>query len=804
MIQDFRYAVRALLRSPVFTIVGVLTLGLGIGANTAIFTVVDAVLIRPLPFHQPQQLVSIFSTSAQLDQGPVSPANFLDWRKQARSFERMAAYTGDVYTLLGGETPERLRGQRVSWDFFQLLGVLPSTGRAFTQEEEEYGKSPVIILSHELWQTRFGGQPNVVGQTLLLNDKAFTVIGIMPKGFTFPDPRIQLWTPICFTPEEKNIRDTNFLSCIGRLKPGIELKTAAAEMGALARQIAQQYPELNAGASVRVMPLRDVEVGDARPLLILLLAAVVFVLIICCANVANLLLVRAAGRHKEIAIRSAIGASRAQVIRFLLIESVLLGIVGGAFGCLLAFWGIDLLLAFRPANLPRLDEIAVNWRVVAFTGAVSLGSGLLFGLAPALQAGTTQLNDVLKQSDRTGTATPARSRIRHILVASEVGLSLLLLIGAALLIRSFGRLLDVDPGFKPNNVLTVSIPLPASRYADGQKQAAFFQRLAKQVSELPGVKAAGVVTDLPLFGGSSTGFDISTRPPWSPTDRPLTEFRSASGGYLQAMGIELIAGRTFSEQDRQGAPPVAIINQTMAKRYFGGESPIGKRIGLSRPTDWREIVGVVRDVKNYGLAAEVKPECYVPYLQNGPDYLAGSASWMMLVVRTEGDPAGYINAIKHEVQLIDKDQPISSIKPMTAHLADSIAQRRFNMFLLGVFAALALLLAAVGIYGVVSYSVAQRTREFGIRMALGAGRSDILQLTTRQGMKPALIGLGVGLVAALATTRFMASFVFQVSVTDPIIFGLVAFVLVMVALIACVLPAYRASRVNPVVALRYE
>jgi predicted permease len=804
MLNDFRYTFRTLLKSPLFSIVAIVTLALGIGANTAIFTVVDAVLLRPLPFPHPQELIRIFGTGPQLDKAPISPANFLDWKQQNRAFERIAAYTDEVFTLLGAEGPERLRVERVSSDFFDLLSVSASRGRSFTTEEDDYGRNQVVVLSYDFWQTRFGGRSDIVGQILVLNDKPFTVVGVMPAGFSFPDRRIQLWTPMSFTPAEKALRDTNYLSTIGRLKSGVNVERAAAEMNALAKQIAQQHPELNTGDSLKLLTLSDVVIGDVRPLLLVLLAAVCCVLIICCANVANLLLARATGRHKEIAIRSAIGASRSRVVRLLLVESTVLGLIGGLCGCLLAIWGIDLLIALRPTGLPRLDEIGMNWRIFGFTGGVSLVCGFLFGLAPALQASTSQLSDILKQGDRTGTASPARSRMRSLLVGSEVALSLVLLVGAALLIRSFGRLLDVDPGFNPANVLTVSIPLSLSRYGDAQQQSAFFQRLLKQVGERPGIQAAAVVTDLPLFGGSSTGFDVSGRPLAAPTERPLTEYRSASPEYFRTMGIDLIAGRAFTDEDKAGAPGVAIINQTLARRYFGNENPIGKRIGLSRPIDWREIVGVVRDVRNYGLAADVKPECYVPYLQNLADYLAGSAAWMMMVVRTESAPSGYVAAIKREIQLIDKDQPISSMKPMMAYLEESIAQRRFNMLLLGLFATLALVLAAIGIYGVISYSVAQRTREFGIRIALGAGRADILALMTRQGMGPALLGLVIGLAAAAATTRFMASLVFQVSVTDPMIFAVVALVLALVALAACLLPARRASRVDPIEALRYE
>jgi len=804
MLADFRFALRLLRKSPGFTLIAVLTLALGIGANTAIFTVFDAILLKPLPFAKPEQLVRIYNSGPQLDDAPISPANFLDWQEQNRVFQEIAAYTGNVFTMLGGEVPERLTGARVSAGFFNLLGIHPSLGRSFRGEEDAYGRNQVVILSHQLWQKRFGGRNDVIGRSLILNDKSLTIVGVMPADFTYPDPQIQLWTPMAFSPAERVVRDTNYLSVIGRLRDGVSLEQARVQMNLLARQIAAQHPELNAGDALKLVSLTEATVGEIRPILYVLLGAVGLVLLICCANVANLLLARAAQRQKEIAIRSAIGANQTQLVRLLLVESMLLAVIGGSLGCLLAFWGIDLLVALKPENLPRLDQVGIDWSVLLFTGGISLTTGLLFGLAPALQATHPQLNEMLKEGDRSGTSGPAHHRVRDLLVVAEVALSLVLLVAAGLLIRSFVRLLEVDPGFRPDHVLTVSIPLPVSRYPEAAQEAGFFQRLLERVHELPGVRAAGAVTDVPLFGGSSTGFDVEGRPLAAPNERPMTDFRSATPDYFRAMGIDLAAGRAFTTNDNADAPPVALINETLARRYFGKENPIGKRIGLSRPIDWREIVGVVHDVRNYGLASEVKPECYLPYLQNGPDYLAGSASWMVMVVRTEADPLGYVAAIKEAVQKIDKDQPIASIKPMTAYLAQSVAQRRFNMLLLAIFAGLALLLAAVGIYGVISYSVAQRRREVGIRMALGARPGHVLALIVRQGMRPALLGLVAGIFAAAVLTRYMRSLLFQVSTNDPVVFIGVALVLALVAAVACFLPARRAAYLDPVVTLRSE
>ena len=803
MMADLRYAVRMLAKSPAFTAVAILTLALAIGANSAIFSVVNAVLLRPLPYPQSEQLVRVFGKQPQLDLAPSSPANFLDWRAENEVFTHIATWVGQGFNLTGTDKPERVIGARVSFDLFRLLGVQPALGRDFAAEEDGDGGERVVILSYDFWQRRFAGDPSAIGRTITLSDQAYTIVGVMPRGFAFPSPRAQIWTPVAFNPAERATRDTNFIEVVARLKPGVSLEQARANMSAVAQRQAERYPQTNSGLGVTVVSLQEHMVGNVRPMLVVLLGAVAFVLLIACANVANLLLGRAAARQREMAIRSALGASRSRVVRLLLTESVLLAVLGGAIGLLLAGWSLDLLLSLMPADLPFVAEIGVNRTVFLFTAAVSVLTGILFGLAPAWQVSKSDLNEGLKESGRGGSGGPRRHRIRALLVISEVALSLVLLIGAGLMIRSFARLLAVDPGFKADHVLTAFVSLPASKYSERQAQVAFFDRLLERLRNVPGVNAAGIVTNIPLYGGSSTGFDVDGRPEALPGQRPMTDYRLTSPDYFTSMGMRLVKGRAFSHHDNESAPGVVIINETLAARYFAGEDPIGKRLNLSGdPEDRREIVGVIADVRNYGVDAEVKPEVYVPFLQSAPEYLASQTSAMTIVVRSAIDPTGLAAALREQVQALDKDQPVSAIKTMERYLAESMLPRRFSMLLLGAFAGLALVLAAVGIYGVIAYTVTQRTREIGIRIALGARGGDILRLVFSNAIATTVVGVGIGLGAAFALTRLLQSLLYQVTATDPIVFATIPLLLFAVAAIATYLPARRAMKVDPITALR--
>jgi len=795
--QDLRYGVRMLLKNPGFAIVAVIALALGIGANAAIFSVVNTVLLRSLPYDDPDRLMVLRENKLpEFPEFSVSPGNFLDWQKENTTFEKLAAINGTAYNLVGDAEPERLRGARVSAGLFEMLGAKPALGRTFLDDEDQPGHENVAILSSSLWKRRFGSDPNVVGQAITLSATSYTVIGVMPPAFKFPDAETDVWTPIAFNAKQAQQHGSHYISVIGRLKPGVTREQAATEMDAIAARLAEQYPDSNTGWRVNVLPMQEYEVRDIKSALLVLLGAVALVLLIACANVANLLLARATSRQKEIAIRTALGASRRRIAQQLLTESVLLALAGGAVGLLLAVWGIDSLLKLAPQELPRVKDVTLDVRVLGFTLVVTLLTGVIFGLVPALQASRPNLNETLKEGGR-GT-TGGHHRVRGTLVITEVALALLLLVCAGLLIRSFYRLQQVTPGFNSKNALAVTVSLPGKKYPQDDQQSGFFTQLLDRVATLPGVVAVGASQSLPIQGDFVLGFNIQGRPPNGPGQEPNTNYYAVSPDYFKAMGIPLLRGRVFTEQDKKDSPRVAVINEELAKKFFPDEDPIGKRINVTNgPERFREIVGIVGDVKQYGLAQPTTMQTYEPCLQT-------AFSAMTLVVRADGNPAALSGAIRSEVLAIDKEQPVSRIRPLEQVVSESVAKQRFLMLLLGIFASVALVLAAVGLYGVMSYSVNQRTHEIGIRAALGAQRKDVLKLVVGQGMVLALTGAGIGLAASFALTRLMASLLFGVSATDPLTFAGIALLLTIVALLACYIPARRAMKVDPMIALRYE
>jgi putative ABC transport system permease protein len=795
-----------LLKKPAFTVVALIVLALGIGANTAIFSIVNAVFLRPLPYPQPDRIVQLWEVIKQEpgEHYTLSPHNLSEWREASRSFEQMAGYRYSSFTLTGGDRPEWYSGAQASWSLFRALGVSPAHGRDFLPEEDSPGRNRVAILSHGLWQRRFASDESIVGQTLILNGESFTVVGVMPEGFQFPDS-VELWSPLGIDLDRVN-RGSHFLSAIGRLKPGVSLDQARAEMGAVASTLEERYPDNNSGRGVAIVPLHEGLYGDLRPALMVLLGAVGLVLLIACANVANLLLTRAMTRQKEIAVRAALGAGRRRLLRQFLTESLLLALAGCALGILLSMWAIDLLVTSSPGQIPRASEIGLDATVLGYTLLVSLVTGAIFGLAPALHVTGTDLIEALKESRQTSLAGPGRRRLGGLLVISEIALALVLLIGAGLLINSFLFLQRIDPGFDPKNVLTMTVSLPRYKYPDGQKRVDFFEQSLQRISSIEGVEAAGAISDLPFSGSRSTSsFSIEGRPPARPGEATTADRRIITMDYFKAMGVPLLAGRHFTDRDRKGAPPVVIINRRMAETFWPGEAALGKRLRIGAPEEtayygeavWREVIGIVGDLKHDRLAGEFAPEMYLPILQS-PE------SRMFLAVRGKGSLQGLAESVQSAILEIDKDQPVYSINMMERRLSRAVAPQRFITILLGIFAGGALLLAAIGIYGVMSYSVTQRTNEIGIRMALGAERSDIFRLVVGQGMKLTLIGVAAGLAGAVGLTRLMKSLLYGVSATDPVTFIAVTVVLAAVSLLACYVPARRATKVDPMVALRYE
>jgi putative ABC transport system permease protein len=805
LLQDLRFGLRMLLKNPGFTIVAIIALALGIGANTAIFSVVNTVLLRPLPYKNPERLVMVWEENSKqgFPRDTPAAANYIDWRDQNHVFEGMAAMTEISFNLTGTGEPERIDGQRVSGSLFQLLGVEPQLGRAFLPEEDRTGANRVVILSHGLWERRFGSDPTIIGRPINLDGQSFTVVGVMRKGFQFPSRTDQLWVPIAFTAKEAGQRGSHYLEVIARMKPGISLEQAQAEMTTIATRLQQQYPQTNTSIGAVVTPLHEHLVGNIKPALLVLLGAVAFVLLIACANVANLLLARAAVRQKEIALRLALGASRFRMTRQFLTESVLLSALGGGVGLVLAIVGLDVLKRFIPPNISQVQAIGIDTKVLLFTILVSIATGLLFGLAPAAQMASSNLNDTLKEGGRDPAGGHHGNRIRGFLIISEVAVSFLLLIGAGLLINSFVRLRHIDPGFRAENLLTMKIALPETRYPDKQRRSIFFDELLRRVGTLPGVASAAVATDVPLTStGNSVGVSIEGRTDPAPDRVPIVITRVVSPDYFKTMSIPLLEGRVFTEGDKADSPPAVVISETTARLFWPGESALGKHLKVgfpsTSPKPWLTVVGVVKDVRQYELIIEPKPQMYLPYQQ--AEFFEPRA----LVVRTNFDPLSLVATVRQTVWEIDKDQPVSDISSMEEIVSDSVARQRFSMLLLGVFAGLALVLAAVGIYGVMSYSVAQQTREIGIRMALGAQRSDVLKMTVGQGLRLVLTGVAIGLAAAFILTRVMSTLLFGVSPTDPLTFVSISIVLIGVAVLASYIPALRATRVDPMFALRYQ
>ncbi len=812
LLHDLRYGARMLRNNPGFTLVAVLTLALGIGANTALFSVIDAVLLRPLPFHDPDRLVAIRAVDLRdaTHGGEISYPAFLDWRSRSSSFEAMSVWNTIDLTYTGGDQPESVRSAVVSANLFSMLGVLPTLGRGFTLDEDQPGREQLpVVLSYEFWQSRFGGDPNVLGRALTLDNGKYSVVGVMPAHFQFPvqRERVELWTTMAHDLQGKSAmaaqRGASYLQVISRLKPGVEASRAQADVLLVQEQLNRQYPE-NRPRGVAIQSESDQITGVMRPALMILLGAVGFVLLIACANVASLLLARATVRQREFTVRTALGASRWMIVRQLLTESVLLAMVGGIVGLLLAHWATSALVSMAPEGLARTSEVALDFRVLGFTFVIALTTGVLFGLAPAVQTSRSDLNQALRESGRGSSGGPVGTRLRSALVASQLAIAFVLLIGAGLLLRSFNRLRQVDPGFRADHVLTFLLEVPSHRHPGAQRPV-FVRELLQSTRALPGVKSASAIFGLPLSPDHSafTTLDIEGHPVPN-SQRPRVAFRIIESQYFHTMGIRLLQGRTFTPQDEQGGPPLAVVNETLARQVFKGENPLGRRIkpnisfGDSDDAPVREVVGVSADVKSSSIGGNTSPEIYAP--ETPTDFIGE----MTIVVRTGTDPNALVPAMRSLVSSMDKDLPLREIKTLEQYVSGSISAPRFEAVLLGTFAVLALVLTIIGLYGVISYSVAQRTREIGIRIALGAQRESISHLVMREGALLTLIGVGAGLIASLFTVHLVRGLLYGIGTTDPATFIAVPVLLLGVALLACYIPARRAMSVDPIVALRYE
>ena len=801
LLQDLRYAARTLLRRPGFAAVVVLTLALGIGANSAIFSVVNSVLLNPLPYANPERLVMVWGRYPDFGRVSTSLPDFRDWRERTRSFAQLAAWHGTIFNLTGdGSEPQQLTADRVTANYFATLGVRPALGRAFTAEEERAGgNDDVVVLSHGLWQSRFGGDPGIVGRQINLSGRPYTVVGVAPKAFRFWHD-VDLWAPLRADTAAYS-RRAEYLTVFGRLKPGVTVRQAASDLADVVRQLAAQYPETNTVLRSEVVSMHKDVVGKVRPALLVFSGAVGFVLLIACANVANLMLTRAASREREIAIRATLGAAQSRLVRQALTESVLLAVAGGVLGLLFASLGVDALRSSGLDVVPRLAEVSLDARVVGFTLLLSLLTGLLFGLAPALRFASDDLQSTLREGARGASAGAAARRLRDALVLAEVALALVLLVGAGLLVRSFQQLNRVDPGFDPERVLTYGVILPRAKYGEGSRLPAVYDALLERTRGVPGVRAAAVSTSLPMESPPYTTYSVEGRPEPRVGEIQDVQPFQVSPDYFRVLGIKLRRGRLLDERDGPQSQRVAVINVEMARRVWPGQDPIGAHITFDDPSDtaavWWTVVGVVGTVAQEGLTAKPYAQLYRPIAQ-------GESRAVWVSMRTAGDPLAAAAGARQALKAVDPDLPLNDLRTMEQRIAETVAQPRVSVALLGVFAAVALALAAIGIYGVVSYGVAQRTREIGIRMALGAKPADVLRLVIRQGMTPVAAGVALGIVGAFAATRAMATLLYGVSATDPMTFAVVAVFLAAVALVATYLPARRAMGVPPTEALRYE
>ncbi|HEY4879050.1 MAG TPA: ABC transporter permease [Candidatus Acidoferrales bacterium] len=803
--NDLRYAVRLMIKNPSFTLIAIITLALGIGANTAIFTVVNAVLLRPLGFHDPSRLV-IAAEKSQYPTISTSYENYVDWRDQSHSFESLEATRGATITLTGDGEPERLNSRYATAGMFPLLGVGAIAGRTFHPDEDRAGGAPVVLLSYGLWQRRFGGALDTVGKSITLDSHPYTIVGILPKGFELLQPA-DVFLP--FTPWAQTLPDDRNwhpgIIAVGRLKPGVTREQARTEMVGITKRLEEQYPIYNTGTSADVVGLQDRLVQNVRPALLLLLGAVGFVLLIACVNVANLLLARAASRGREVAIRTSMGASRWRIVRGLLTESVLISVIGGACGLMVASASLGPLLRLAEGSVPQVFTVSLDRSVLLFTFLVSVITGLIFGIVPALRTTKLDLRETLNEGSRGSTSGLGQHRLRGVLVATEIAFAMMLLIGSGLLLRSFSRLQEVSPGFRPDHLLVADLPLSQNAYAKPEQRFQFFDRVIDRASALPGVRSVGAASFLPVSGGGGLiNFNIEGRPPKTPHDYLAAGYRTITPQYMETLSVPLLQGRNIATGDTEKAPAVVVINGTMAHTYFPGENPLGKRMQIGATPDkdvpYMEIVGVVGDV-HQGLDSDPKAEMYLPYKQ--ADALL-PVFQLSIVLRTAGEPHAQAAALRSALGEIDPNQPLVKIRTMDENMAASVTEPRFRTWLIGIFAGLALVLAAVGIYGVMSYSVTQRTNEIGIRVTLGAQANDVFRIVVGEGMRLALLGVAVGVVAALISTRVLRTFLYGISAVDPVTFVATALLLTMVAVAASYFPARRATRVDPMVALRHE